>query len=122
MVGDLIESLNHPSTEAADLDPLVRALGELGTPEALDAVSSFLRRYHADDGVLYESAALTSAVDILLGDEVHVQVLRVVLGDPFTAPGLRDYIAARVPEPATPNTPDVREQPPEIAALSTPGL
>lgn len=122
MVTDLVELLNHPSTEAADLDPLVRALGELGTPEALDAVSSFLRRYHADDGVLYESAALTSAVDILSGDEAHAQMLQELLGDPFTAPGLRDYIAARVPEPALRNAPDVREHPPEIAALSTPGL
>ncbi len=122
MVSDLVALLEHPSTEASDLDPLVRALGELGTPEALDAVSAFLRRYHADDGVLYESAAMTSAVDILAGDEAHAHVLLEVLGDPFTAPGLRDYIAPRVPEPATPNAPDVREHPPEIAALSAPGL
>ncbi len=122
MVADLVELLNHPSTEAADLDPLVRALGELGTPQALDAISSFLRRYHADDGVLYESAALTSAVDILSGDEAHAAVLRELLGDPFTAPGLRDYIAGRVPQPVPRPAPDVSEHPPEIAALSAPGL
>lgn len=122
MVADLVELLNHPSTEAADLDPLVRALGELGTAEALDAVASFLRRYHADDAVLYESAALTSAVDILARDDAHAPMLEELLGDPFTAPGLRDYIGARVRQSAVPNAPDVREHPPEIAALSTPGL
>ena len=121
MVGDLVGLLNHPSTEAADLDPLVRALGDLGTPEALGGVASFLRRYHADEGVLYESAALTSAVDILAAKEEQAPFLRTMLADPFTAPALRDYIAARVPEQGPTKT-DVPERSPEIAALSTPGL
>lgn len=122
MVADLVALLNHPSTEAGDLDPLVRALGDLGTPDALDGVLGFLRRYHADDGVLYESAALTSAVDILAASADHVGFLKEVVEDPFTAPALRDYIAARVPAEGPPTTPDVREQAPEIASLSTPGL
>lgn len=122
MVTDLVELLNHPSTEAADLDPLVRALGDLGTDEALEGVAKFLRHYHADEGVLYESAALTSAVEILAKHTEHRAFLQHVVDDPFTAPALRDYIAARVPEDGSPETPDVREQPPEIAALSTPGL
>ncbi len=122
MVADLVELLNHPSTQAADLDALVRALGELGTDEALGGVAKFLRRYHADEGVLYESAALTSAVDVLVVLPAHQPFLRHVVDDPFTAPALRDYIVARVPEEGSPETPDVREHPPEIAALSTPGL
>lgn len=122
MVGDLVELLNHPSTDAGDLDPLVRALGDLGTSEALDGVEGFLRRYHADDGVLYESAALTSAVDILAANTERVAVLHTLKADPFTAPALRDYIAERVPEQGPPTNSDVREHPPEIAALSAPGL
>lgn len=121
MVEDLVGLLNHPSTDAGDLDPLVRALGDLGTAEALDGVEGFLRRYHADDGVLYESAALTSAVDILSGDAARVAVLWTLHDDPFTAPALRDYIATRVP-PQGATTTDVPEHPPEIAALSAPSL
>lgn len=122
MVTDLIALLNHPSTDAADLDPLVRALGELGTDEALSGVVEFLRHYHADEGVLYESAALTSAVDVLVAHAEHQPFLQQVVHDPFTAPALRDYIAARVPEQGASETPDVQQRPPEIAALSTPGL
>ncbi|MCR9161135.1 MAG: PQQ-binding-like beta-propeller repeat protein [Nannocystaceae bacterium] len=122
MVGDLVALLNHPSTDASDLDPLVRALGDLGTAEALEGVATFLRRYHADEGVLYESAALTSAVDVLVAHAEQQALLQRVLDDPFTAPALRDYIGARVPEDGTPVTPDVPEHPPEIAALSTPSL
>ncbi len=121
MIADLVALLMHPSTEAADLDPLVRALGELGTDDALGGVEAFLRRYHADDAVLYESAALTSAVDILAAKPSRRESLRTLAGDPFTAPALRDYIAARVPEADAP-TGHVPEHTSEIAALSTPGL
>ena len=104
MVGDLVALLEHPSTDAADLDPLVRALGELGTPEALGGLASFLRRYHADEGVLYESAALTSVVDILAASDGYAPLLRAMLEDPFTPSALRDYIAARVPAPGPTET------------------
>ncbi|MEM6293165.1 MAG: hypothetical protein AAGA54_17955, partial [Myxococcota bacterium] len=121
MIDDLIELLMHPSTDAADLEPLVRALGDLGTPEALAGVEAFLRQYHADDAILYESTALTSAVDVLARADAGAQTLRSIVEDPFTAPALRDYIAPRLPEQA-PEASDDEGTPPELAALSTPGL
>ncbi len=123
MIGDLVELLMHPSTDAGDLDTLVRALGELGSEEALVGVARFLRRYHADGAVLYESAALTSAVDVLVSAGAQRSAMEQIVEDPFTEPALRDYIAARLPTMReAPPTTDDGSDPPELAALSTPGL
>jgi hypothetical protein len=112
MLTDLVEHLLHPGTPATDLPELVGALAEMKQSEAVEGLATFVRRYHADAQVVFESAALQRAVDVLVTrctpDEENAAFARVawaalheVANDPFTEPSLRAYVTTRLPaEPA----------------------
>ncbi len=110
VVPHLVAHLLHPATSAPDLAEVARALRDLGHPDAVEGVGTFVVRYHADPEVVYESGAMGHAVDYLLAvaggpPEAALAAasargtLDRVLMDPFTDPQLRDYIRVRLPEP-----------------------
>ncbi|HWB80285.1 MAG TPA: PQQ-binding-like beta-propeller repeat protein [Nannocystaceae bacterium] len=101
VVRELSELLMHPGTRSEDLVEIVRALAELKDPGAVEAVATFVRRYHADQLVAYESSALVSAAALLF---VHAKqrgparaparaALEDAADDPLCEPSLRAFIA-----------------------------
>jgi hypothetical protein len=109
MLPHLVEHLLHPGTPATDLPEVVAALADLRQREAVEGLATFLRRYHADPQVVFESEALLRAVDVLVvrcsdaePDEdselakIASAALSEIAIDPFTEPSLREYIATRL--------------------------
>lgn len=113
VVEELTALLLHPGTRPVELVEIVETLSRLRDPAAVEALATFVRRYHADQVVAYESTALRAAAELLLvyaGSEapnaqVAVQVaaqaaaqrartvLEAVAGDPLCEPALRAFIA-----------------------------
>ncbi len=94
--------LLDPGTSAAELVEVVETLAQLRDPAAVDPLVTFVRRYHADQAVAYESTALRQATAALLsmsGDdgahaELAADALREVVADPLCEPALRAFIHA----------------------------
>lgn len=138
IVPGLVDHLLHPQTPPADLGELVDALAEVGRVQAVEGVATFVRRYHADPQVVYESDALERAIDMLgsvAGDtgadpesaDVAARALLEVWRDPFTEPTLRAYMQPRLE--ALPASrlqdgvlDDQRQRPPQLSAISNPRL
>jgi hypothetical protein len=109
MLPHLVDHLLHPGTPATDLPEIVAALAALRQPDAVEGLASFLRRYHADPQVVFESAALLRAVDALVdhctrreSDDADIAriawtTLAEIADDPFGEPSLRAYVVARLP-------------------------
>ena len=113
VVEELTALLLHPGTRPVELVEIVETLSRLRDPAAVEALATFVRRYHADQIVAYESTALRAAAELLLvyaGSEapnapvaapVAAQaaaqrartVLEAVAGDPLCEPALRAFIA-----------------------------
>jgi hypothetical protein len=102
-LANLAALLLHPSTTAVDVAAVARAIAELDDPAALAAASEFVRRYHADPSVVFESLAIFHCVDYLArrassrdadkSDAARaLEVLREVARDPFTEARLAAYI------------------------------
>ncbi|MBL4684020.1 MAG: PQQ-binding-like beta-propeller repeat protein [Nannocystaceae bacterium] len=122
MVPHLVGHLLHPATAASDLTEIAGALATLGGEAATAGLAAFVRRYHADPEIVYESRALHVAVDYLADDyladddgagdsaspatseseskiepaDTAEATLDAALRDPFTEPELRAYIAQHV--------------------------
>jgi hypothetical protein len=101
VVAELGELLLDPGTSARDLVEILRALTVLHDPDAVGELALFVRRYHADQLVAYESPALISAAALLL---VHARepggareparaALHDAADDPLCEPNLRAFIA-----------------------------
>lgn len=136
VVAELGELLLHPGTRPIELVEIVRTLAQLRDPAAVDALATFLRRYHADQAVAYESTALGAAAELLLvyaadattanaadgastdapaaGDRA-LAALRAVAGDPLCDPALRAFIAHGLRRLAG-EAPDDRTAPPLLSA------
>ncbi len=106
VVAELAALLLHPGTRPEDLVEIVRALAVLRDPGAVAPVATFVRRYHADQLVAYESSALVSAAALLLGHArgpgparaTAREALRDAVGDPLCEPSLRAFIARGLAE------------------------
>lgn len=109
VIAELSALLLHPGTRPIELVEIVKTFARLRDPGAVDALATFVRRYHADQVVAYESSALRGAAELLLvhsaspAPDEHGQatspaerartVLRAVVDDPLCEPALRAFIA-----------------------------
>ncbi|MEO0324010.1 MAG: PQQ-binding-like beta-propeller repeat protein [Myxococcota bacterium] len=94
VVPSLLAHLEDPATELADLPALVRALDTLDAEEAEDALSAFLRLYHAADPDAPMVEALGRAAESRAGVDAREagELLEALLADPFTAPQTQDRL------------------------------
>ncbi len=105
VVAELGALLLHPGTRPVDLVEIVKTLARLRDPAAVDALATFLRRYHADQTVAYESTALRATAELLLehaaddampdddaGERARIALVAVA-ADPLCEPALRALIA-----------------------------
>lgn len=117
VVRALTELLLDPNTPPFELVEVVQTLDEIGDPAAVVAVARFVRRYHADQAVAYESPALQGAAQLLLhhaaGEDADAattarDALESVARDPLCEPALRAFISrglstlAAAPDARTP--------------------
>lgn len=94
-VPDLLALLADPATDAADLPPLLSALGGLHAVGAARGVEEFLRLYHADATDAHSVEAVGVAAETLQTLRGHGAdaALHFVAEDPATPPALRDRLA-----------------------------
>jgi len=134
VIEQLAALLLHPGTRAALLVDIVETLAKLRDPAAVDAVATFVRRYHADQVVAYESNALRAAAELLLdhaatparddggigaaAGERALTALRAVADDPLCEPVLRAFIAHGLSQMADETT-DERSKPERPPLLSS---
>ncbi|MBX7082008.1 MAG: PQQ-like beta-propeller repeat protein [Nannocystaceae bacterium] len=124
---EVVEALGalllDPGTPAAELVEVVQTLAQLRDPAAVPPLSTFLRRYHADQAVAYESSALRGAAALLVelaageGDDARAAraALQEVAADPLCEPSLRAFIHAQLAARRVPAT-DTHEQAPVLSA------
>jgi hypothetical protein len=109
VIEQLAALLLHPGTRPIELVEIVETLAKLRDPAAVDAVATFVRRYHADQVVAYESTALRAAAELLLehaataardddsiaaaASDRALTALSAVADDPLCEPVLRAFIA-----------------------------
>lgn len=132
VVEQLSQLLLHPGTRAVVLVEIVDTLAKLRDPAAVDAVATFVRRYHADQVVAYESNALHAAAELLLahaatparddGDtgaaagERALTALQAVADDPLCEPALRAFIAHGLRELAAETVDERSTRPPLLSS------
>lgn len=91
-VGPVIAHLKDPGTRAEDLPAVVSALRDLGDPAAAQALSDFLRLYHADamDEHLVHALELVPEALVHLSGPVAADVLEQVAYDELGVFGVRE--------------------------------
>jgi outer membrane protein assembly factor BamB len=118
VVRALTELLLDPNTPPFELVEVVQTLDEIGDPAAVVAVARFVRRYHADQAVAYESPALQGAAQLLLhhaaGEDADAasvarDALESAARDPLCEPALRAFISRGLSTLAV--APDARTPP-----------
>ncbi len=105
VVAELGALLLDPGTAADDLVRIIGALAALDDVRALESVSTFVARYHADAQTVAESTALHSAARLLFqhADDAQIgraalAVLLRVVNDPLCDPSLRTVIVRGLAE------------------------
>lgn len=117
---DLLLDANTPPFELVEV---VQTLDEIGDPAAVTAVARFVRRYHADQAVAYESPALQGAAQLLLrhvgGEDADAatlarDALESAAADPLCEPALRAFISRGLSSLAV--APDARSHAPLLSS------
>lgn len=123
VVRALTELLLDANTPPFELVEVVQTLDEIGDPAAVTAVARFVRRYHADQAVAYESPALQGAVQLLLrhaaGEDADAasvarDALESAAHDPLCEPALRAFISRGLSTLAA--APDARPHAPLLSS------
>ncbi|MBK6919257.1 MAG: PQQ-binding-like beta-propeller repeat protein [Deltaproteobacteria bacterium] len=100
VVAELAALLLHPGTTTAELVDIVDVISQLDDPGAIEAVLTFVQRYHADAVIAAESEAMQRALtwllhhhDVRTADGGSVgSVLQAIADDPLSVPVLRTVV------------------------------
>jgi len=104
----LVELLNDPGSPASTIEAAAWALRELDHSEAVEGVTNFVLRYHADEGVAAESDAVYLGLQLLLAQateprparhdaraaDLALATIRRILESEFAAPSVRAFLQA----------------------------
>lgn len=106
VVAELAALLLHPGTTTAELLDIVDAISQLDDVAAIEAVLTFVQRYHADAVITAESEAMQRAsmwllrhADLRTADGGSVRAaLQAIADDPLSVPVLRTVIVRGLAE------------------------